>query len=151
MSSSKKRFVKLSFFLFSAALGLFLILWVFQEKVLYFYTPSDLFERNPSWAKAIRLGGLVEKGSLQKKYLKGKQHISFIITDGHKKSRIQYEKSLPDLFREGQGVIVEGVIIRNQKGFFTLKASSLLAKHDETYMPPEVARSLKTKSSEEKR
>lgn len=149
MSSLKKRFIKLSFFLFSTAIGLFLILWVFQEQVLYFYTPTDLMEKIPPADKTIRLGGLVEKGSLQKKYIEGKQKINFILTDGHKESYILYEGSLPDLFREGQGVIAEGKIIDRQGDTFILKATSLLAKHDETYMPPEVARSLKQKEQEE--
>ncbi len=105
------------------------------DKATYFYAPSDLAGKAPPVA-AIRLGGMVEKGSL----VKNGQTVHFVVTDNAKTWPVTYTGILPDLFREGQGVIAEGKI-DPASGVFT--AETILAKHDEKYMPPEVAGSMR--------
>ncbi len=100
------------------------------DKATYFYAPSDLAGKAPP-VEAIRLGGMVQAGSL----VKNGETVTFIVTDNNKTLPVTYTGILPDLFREGQGVIAEGKI--NASGVFT--AETILAKHDEKYMPPEVA------------
>ncbi len=101
------------------------------DKATYFYAPSDLAGKAPP-VEAIRLGGMVEKGSL----VKQGETVTFIVTDNNQTLPVSYTGILPDLFREGQGVIAEGKI-DPASGVFT--AETILAKHDEKYMPPEVA------------
>ena len=101
------------------------------DKATYFYAPSDLAGKAPP-VEAIRLGGMVEKGSLVKRG----ENVTFIVTDNNKTLPVSYTGILPDLFREGQGVIAEGKI-DPASGVFA--AETILAKHDEKYMPPEVA------------
>ena len=105
------------------------------EKATYFYAPSDL-AKGPAPTDHIRLGGMVEKGSLQR----SGATIHFVVTDMAKTVPVTYTGILPDLFREGQGVIAEGRI-DPATGQFT--ADTILAKHDEKYMPPEVAGAMK--------
>jgi cytochrome c-type biogenesis protein CcmE len=105
------------------------------DKATYFYAPSDL-AAIPAPTNAIRLGGMVEKGSL----VRNGQTVSFVVTDNARTLPVTYTGILPDLFREGQGVIAEGKI-DPKSGVFT--AETILAKHDETYMPPEVAGSMR--------
>jgi cytochrome c-type biogenesis protein CcmE len=100
------------------------------EKATYFYAPSDL-AGIPTPTNAIRLGGMVETGSL----VRNGQTVTFVVTDNAKTWPVTYTGILPDLFREGQGVIAEGKI-DPKTGLFT--AETILAKHDEKYMPPEV-------------
>ena len=101
------------------------------DKATYFYAPSDLAGKAAP-TDAIRLGGMVEKGSL----VKSGQTVRFVVTDNANTLPVTYTGILPDLFREGQGVIAEGRI-DPVSGEFT--AETVLAKHDEKYMPPEVA------------
>ncbi len=101
------------------------------DKATYFYAPSDLAGKAPP-VEAIRLGGMVQAGSL----VKNGETVTFIVTDNNKTLPVSYTGILPDLFREGQGVIAEGKI-NPASGVFT--AETILAKHDEKYMPPEVA------------
>ncbi|PZN92069.1 MAG: cytochrome c maturation protein CcmE [Alphaproteobacteria bacterium] len=101
------------------------------DKATYFYAPSDLAGKAPP-VDAIRLGGMVEAGSL----VKSGETVRFVVTDNRKTWPVTYTGILPDLFREGQGVIAEGRI-DPASGVFT--AETVLAKHDEKYMPPEVA------------
>ena len=101
------------------------------DKATYFYAPSDLAGKTPP-VEAIRLGGMVQAGSL----VKNGETVTFIVTDNNKTLPVTYTGILPDLFREGQGVIAEGKI-NPASGVFT--AETILAKHDEKYMPPEVA------------
>lgn len=114
-----------------------LILAAFRDNVTYFYGPSDLHAQAPSvGTRLIRLGGVVTLGSVQHDAAGA---ITFMVGDGKAEIPVSYRGILPDLFREGQGVIAEGRI--NAEGLFT--ATTILAKHDETYMPPEVADALK--------
>jgi cytochrome c-type biogenesis protein CcmE len=108
------------------------------QKTSYFYMPADLANATVAPGQRIRLGGLVEEHSI----VKGEGGaVSFAVTDKEKSVKVSYTGILPDLFREGQGVITEGAF--GSDGTFT--ADSVLAKHDETYMPKEVAESLKEK------
>jgi len=101
------------------------------DRATYFYSPSDIVAKGVPTA-AIRLGGMVEKGSL----IRDGQTVHFVVTDFAKTWPVTYTGILPDLFREGQGVIAEGKVDPGS-GVFT--AETILAKHDEKYMPPEVA------------
>ncbi len=115
-----------------------LVLFALSDTIVFFYTPSDLVEKHVSAGRRVRIGGLVEKGSVRKF---DDAHVEFVVTDTIKTLKVNYRGLLPDLFREGQGVIAEGST--GPDGTFA--ADSVLAKHDEKYMPPEVAKALKDK------
>jgi cytochrome c-type biogenesis protein CcmE len=121
------------------ALGLAaaLVLSAFNDNLVFFYSPTDLKTKAAPFDRQLRIGGLVEEHSVERTD-DGKTTL-FTVTDGKNAVPVTYTGSLPDLFREGQGVVAEGVLRRD--GSF--KASSVLAKHDEKYMPPEVADALK--------
>ena len=112
-----------------------LVLFAFNKNIVFFYSPTDLLAQPQPAGQGFRLGGLVEQGSVAK----DGPTIRFRITDKKNTLMVVYRGVLPDLFREGQGVVVEGSLAPD--GSFT--ASSVLAKHDEKYMPPEVAAALK--------
>ena len=114
-----------------------LVLTAFEENVVYFYSPTDLAEKQVAPAQMIRIGGLVEEGSVKQDG--DGLTIAFKVTDTQRSVPVVYRGILPDLFREGQGVVTEGRLGAN--GVFV--ASEVLAKHDENYMPPEVAEALK--------
>ena len=109
------------------------------EKATYLYAPSDL-KKGPAPTAAIRLGGMVEKGSIQREGAT----VRFVVTDMAQTVPVTYTGILPDLFREGQGVIAEGKIDPATGQF---QAETILAKHDESYMPPEVAGAMKKTGS----
>ncbi|MDX2308453.1 MAG: cytochrome c maturation protein CcmE [Hyphomicrobium sp.] len=115
-----------------------LVLFAMQDSVVFFHTPSDISERKLEPGQRIRLGGLVAEGSVKRG--EGTK-VAFGVTDTLKTIGVTYEGILPDLFREGQGVVTEGRL--GADGTFV--ADTVLAKHDETYMPPEVAKALKEK------
>src|SRR5216683_1245296 len=122
-----------------AALGVaaFLVLSAFSDNLVFFYSPTDLKTKPVPVARQLRIGGLVETDSVTRA-ADGKT-VGFRVTDGANTVGVTYTGSLPDLFREGQGVVAEGMMQRD--GVF--RASNVLAKHDENYMPPEVAEALK--------
>ena len=114
-----------------------LILMALEDNIVYFYTPKDLIEKfrdTQNIHNKIRIGGLVLESSIKKE---GEKTI-FMITDRKKEVKVLFEGPLPDLFREGQGIVAEGMFQNNN-----FIASEVLAKHDENYMPPEVANALK--------
>jgi cytochrome c-type biogenesis protein CcmE len=113
-----------------------LVLFALQDSIVFFYSPSDIAEKGIGPGQRIRLGGLVEEGSVKRDQ---GATVEFDVTDTAKSIHVTYTGVLPDLFREGQGVVTEGALTAN--GTFT--ADSVLAKHDEKYMPPEVAEALK--------
>ena len=113
-----------------------LALTALGDKATYFYAPSDVARHAPAPGEAIRLGGLVQRGTVSKTH--GGTTILFRVTDNARDVPVRYEGIVPDLFREGQGVIAEGRF----DGSGTFVADTVLAKHDEKYMPPEVAGSL---------
>ena len=112
-----------------------LVLMSFEDSLVFFHSPSDLVEKPVPAGRTFRLGGLVEEGS----YAKSGVVITFKVTDLAESIDVRFRGLVPDLFREGQGVVAEGQLDEN--GVFV--ASNVLAKHDENYMPPEVAESLK--------
>lgn len=112
-----------------------LVLTAFEESIVFFHSPTDIAEGKVKIDRRVRLGGLVEEGSVKKQ---AGAVTAFRITDGANVIDVTYRGILPDLFREGQGVVTEG---RLQGGLFV--AEEVLAKHDENYMPPEVADALK--------
>jgi cytochrome c-type biogenesis protein CcmE len=114
-----------------------LILMALEDNIVYFYTPNDLIEKfgdTKNIQNKIRIGGLVLENSIKKE---GKKTI-FMITDRKKEVKVVFKGLPPDLFREGQGIVAEGMFQNNN-----FIASEVLAKHDENYMPPEVADALK--------
>jgi cytochrome c-type biogenesis protein CcmE len=111
-----------------------LVLYAIRDTIVFFYTPSDITEKAITPGTRFRLGGMVEKGS----WKKGPTNL-FIVTDTLKSMPVSFTGMVPDLFREGQGVVAEGVL--QADGTFT--ADTVLAKHDEKYMPKEIADSLK--------
>ena len=113
-----------------------LMLAAFNDNLVFFYSPSDLAQKAVGPERRIRIGGLVENQSLVKE---DSRRVAFRVTDGKSELKVVYDGLLPDLFREGQGVVAEGKL--RDDGTFV--ASSVLAKHDEKYMPPEVADALK--------
>jgi len=118
------------------ALAVGLVLMALRDSIVFFYTPSEVAEKHLDTGQRFRLGGLVENGSLKR----GEgTTVSFVITDKRATLPVTYTGVLPDLFREGQGVVAEGAL--TSEGVF--HADSVLAKHDEKYMPPEVAKKLK--------
>lgn len=120
------------------AVAAVLILVALQEQIVFFQSPSDVAEKQIAPGQRIRLGGLVKEGSV----VRGEgTTVSFEVTDTVNTVAVRYTGLLPDLFREGQGVVTEGAM--TPEGTFT--ADSVLAKHDENYMPKEVAEALKDK------
>ena len=113
-----------------------LALSALEDSIVFFYSPSDLATKTIAPGQRLRLGGLVEEGSVARG---AGTRITFRVTDLETAVPVAYDGILPDLFREGQGVVVEGSL--GPDGRFA--ADSVLAKHDETYMPPEVAEALK--------
>ena len=115
-----------------------LVLFALKDSIVFFHTPSDIVEKGVPAGQRIRLGGLVAKGSI----VRGEgATVTFKVTDTLKEIPVAYTGVLPDLFREGEGVVAEGALTPG--GAFA--ADSVLAKHDETYMPPEVAKSLEAR------
>ena len=117
--------------------GVGLTLYAFQNRIVFFFSPSEIVANRPAFGQTIRLGGLVEAGSVGKSG--DGATIDFKVTDLRNTVAVAYRGVLPDLFREGQGVVVEGSY--GPDGNFI--ATEVLAKHDEKYMPPEVAKALK--------
>jgi len=115
-----------------------LVLYALNDSIVFFYTPSEALARHVAEGQRFRLGGLVEKGSVKHD---SNDAVTFTVTDRDRAMAVSYQGQLPDLFREGQGVVAEGRL--GPGGVF--QADSVLAKHDETYMPKEVADALKAK------
>jgi cytochrome c-type biogenesis protein CcmE len=112
-----------------------------RENIMFYYDPSQVAEGKAPVAKRFRIGGMVVKGSVERK--PGDLQVRFVLTDFAHQVPVEYTGVLPDLFREGQGIIAHGTM--STGGAFV--ADEVLAKHDEKYMPPEVAASLKNKTA----
>ena len=131
----KSRMVFLILLLLSASVIIFFILKSLEENVVYFFSPTEIYDKpNISLNTKIRIGGLVKENSLSK----NKKSIKFIITDLKNEIIVSYNGLIPNLFSEGKGVIAEGQL--KDKKYFV--ADKILAKHDENYMPPEVSKAL---------
>ena len=111
--------------------AILLAMWGLKDRAAYFYTPADIAAGRAAEGKAMRLGGMVETGSVQKQ--PDGVSIRFTVVDGDARTPVAYRGIVPDLFREGSGVVAEG---RLQRGTFV--ADTILAKHDERYMPPQL-------------
>ena len=118
------------------AVAVGIVLYALNDEIVFFQTPTDVAQKHIPPGQRIRLGGLVEKGSVVRG---GGKTITFIVTDTANTVPVTFTGILPDLFREGQGVVTEGAMMTDG----TFKADSVLAKHDENYMPKEVADALK--------
>jgi cytochrome c-type biogenesis protein CcmE len=112
-------------------IAVLLAMWGLRERASYFYTPAEIASGKAAPGQAVRLGGMVERGSVQR--LPDGVTIRFVVTDGQARTPVSYRGIVPDLFREGSGVVAEG---RMAGGTFV--ADTILAKHDERYMPPEL-------------
>jgi cytochrome c-type biogenesis protein CcmE len=120
-----------------AALGIAaaLVLAAFQKNLVFFFTPSQVAANEAPQGRSFRIGGMVVPGSLKREGV----NVEFTVTDTAKSMRVTYRGQLPDLFREGKGVVAQGQL--GADGMF--RASEVLAKHDENYMPPEAADAVK--------
>ena len=136
MTPRQKRMTMVAAIVAGVGLSAWLLMQALSSNVTFFFDPSEVAAGKVQDGERFRLGGMVVKGSIQK--TPGTLDVRFLVTDFKHTVPVTYSKILPDLFRDGQGVVAHG---RLQGGVFV--ADEVLAKHDEKYMPPEVARSLK--------
>jgi len=134
-SRKQKRLAVIGGLAVVVALATTLVLVALRDQIVFFYAPSDIIARQVQPGQAIRVGGLVKEGS----WVRDGQNNSFVVTNNQNEIAATYTGILPDLFREGQGVVAEGSL--GSDGRFT--ASNVLAKHDENYVPKEVVEALK--------
>jgi cytochrome c-type biogenesis protein CcmE len=137
MTPRRKRMVVVGLILLGVSVAAFFALQAFQKNLLYFFTPTQVAAGEAPKGYPFRVGGLVVTGTVKRE--PNSLNVRFTISDGVVTIPVSYSGILPDLFREGQGIISIGKL--NAQGVF--EASEVLAKHDENYMPPEVAESLK--------
>ena len=136
----KLRIFYLILSLFLLALIIFFILRSLEKNVVYFFSPTEIYNKaNISFNKKIRIGGLVKEGSISK----NEKTINFIVTDMNNEIVVSYNGLVPNLFAEGKGVVAEGKL--KDKKYFV--ADKILAKHDENYMPPEVSKALENSNN----
>ncbi len=131
MKPRQKRFMFIAVGLAAISVAVGLVLYSLKGNVNLYFTPSDIFDNKAPVGKSFRIGGLVEEGSIKRE--KDGLSVSFAITDTHKTIPVIYTGILPDLFKEGKGVVAQG---RMEEGGI-MRAEEVLAKHDENYMPPE--------------
>ena len=137
---ARSRLFVLILLLVSAVTVIFFVLKSLEENVVYFFSPTEIYNKaNISFDKKIRVGGLVKPNSITK----SKKSINFIITDLKKEIVVSYEGLVPNLFAEGKGVVAEGKL-KDRKYFI---AAKILSKHDENYMPPEVSKALENSNN----
>ena len=138
MKLKTQRLLKVSLLLIIFLIGCSILFYNLRNNLVFFFSPSEILEKKITSLENIRLGGMVKKGSVKKKETeigeKKVQETIFTITDFEKEIAVYYIGILPDLFSEGQGVVVEGNLINENK----FNARIVLAKHDENYMPPEL-------------
>lgn len=135
-STQRRRLILIILMVLGIVLAVGLTLYALQQNISLFYTPTQVALQEAPPHQLIRMGGLVQPGSVQRG--EGLQ-VSFIVADTQHQVPVEYDGILPDLFREGEGVVVQGKL--DAKGH--LQATQVLAKHDENYVPPEVAASLR--------
>jgi cytochrome c-type biogenesis protein CcmE len=136
MTRKQRRLVLLALFAAVIGVSVGLVLYAFNDTIVFFYGPTEVTQKGVKPGTRLRIGGLVKQGSVERG---ADQLVRFDVTDGNASIAVRYKGLLPDLFREGQGVVAEGVL--EPGGAF--QADSVLAKHDETYMPKEVADALR--------
>ncbi len=137
MTRKRRRLYVVGLAMLALGVATTLVLLAFEDNIVFFYTPTDLVEKDAPVGRRLRIGGLVEEDSVRR--LDGGLRVEFRVTDLAHVVPVRYDGALPDLFREGQGVVAEGAL--TESGVFV--ASEVLAKHDENYMPAEVAEALK--------
>src|SRR5882762_8088027 len=137
MKPRHKRIAAIALGVVALGVATALVLAAFRENLVFFFTPSQVMANEAPQGRTFRIGGMVEKGSV-KRQADGVT-VQFSVTDTAKSLPVQYRGSLPDLFKEGKGVVAQGQL--GTDGVF--RASEVLAKHDENYMPPEAAEALK--------
>lgn len=137
MKPRQKRFMFIAVALAGIGLAVGLVLYSLRGNVNLYFTPTQVFNKEAPVGKSFRIGGLVEEGSLKRD--KGGLTVNFVITDTVKSLPVVYTGILPDLFKEGKGVVARGVM---EEGGL-MRAEEVLAKHDENYMPPEAADAMK--------
>ena len=148
MTKRQNRMVLVGLLVAGVFLAGYLGIKAFSENLLYFYTPSDVLEGKAPNDKSFRIGGLVEDGSVKRDGML----VRFSVTDNAESIDVIYEGILPDLFREGQGVVASGSLINKCVRWTcvnSFNATQVLAKHDENYMPPEVAAALESLEAKE--
>jgi cytochrome c-type biogenesis protein CcmE len=131
MRPKNQRFILVATAITAVLIAVLLAMWGLKDRASYFYTPADVAAGKALSGQAIRLGGLVERGAIQR--LPDGITIRFVVIDGQAKTPVIYRGIVPDLFREGSGAVTEG---RLENGTFL--ADTILAKHDERYMPPQL-------------
>lgn len=131
MKPKNQRLVLLGAAIIAVLAAVLLAMWGLKDRASYFYTPADIAAGKASSARNMRLGGMVEAGSIRRQA--DGVTIRFVVTDGRSRTPVSYRGIVPDLFREGSGAVAEG---RIENGTFI--ADTILAKHDERYMPPEL-------------
>jgi len=131
MKPKNQRLVLVSAALVAVLVAVLLAMWGLRSQASFFYTPADIAAGKAPDGEALRLGGMVERGSIE--HLPDGVTIRFSVTDGKARTPVLYHGIVPDLFREGSGAVAEG---RMEKGTFV--ADTILAKHDERYMPPQL-------------
>ena len=145
MKPKTKRLIVITSLMLIFSIGCSILFYNLKSNLVFFFSPSEILNKEISSQQKVRLGGMVKKGSIEKKPLdfEGKkiQQTSFIVTDFKNELIVSYTGSVPNLFSEGKGVVAEGYL--KDKSFF--EATKILAKHDENYMPPEIKEILKDK------
>ena len=141
MTKRQNRMTLVALLLLGVSLAGYFGIKAFNDNLLYFFTPTDVLNGKVPQGKSFRIGGLVQPGSVVRDDL----IVFFTLTDNKKNIGVQFEGILPDLFREGQGIVATGSISTEN----VFRATEVLAKHDETYMPPEVAEALQNSSTRE--
>jgi len=131
MKPKNQRLILVAAAIVAVLVAVLLAMWGLRDRASYFYTPAEISAGKAAEGQAVRLGGMVEQGSVQRQ--RDGVTVRFILTDGQGRTPVVYRGIVPDLFREGSGAVTEG---RLEKGTFV--ADTILAKHDERYMPPQL-------------
>ena len=131
MKPKNQRLVLVAVAAVAVLIAIVLAMWGLKDRASYFYTPADIAAGKAEQGQSMRLGGMVERGSIQRQA--DGVTIRFVVTDGKARTSVVYRGIVPDLFREGSGAVAEG---RIENGTFV--ADTILAKHDERYMPPQI-------------
>ena len=148
MTKRQNRMILVVLLVFGVSLASYFGIKAFNENLLYFFTPTDVLEGKAPQGKSFRIGGLVQTGSV----IRDDLLVFFTLTDNKKTIEVHFEGILPDLFKEGQGIVATGSVSKFDKEILNKNvflATEVLAKHDENYMPPEVAEALQNSSTKE--
>jgi len=137
MKPRQKRFMFIAVGVAGVSLAVGLVLYSLRGNVNLYFTPTQVFNKEAPQGRSFRIGGLVEEGSIKRE--SNGLTVNFVITDTHKSIPVVYTGILPDLFKEGKGVVAQGRVEANG----VMRADEVLAKHDENYMPPEAADAMK--------